>query len=178
MSRYATIALRSAFAGAAIFALASAASAQGIDLGGHDFGAPVGVAADEVTGALKTKDLTYSGNVIVSQGNFKLHSDVVRVYDKKGKIDRIVATGHVLFDAPSGTASGTKGIYELAARRITLSGNVVLTKGQSVMRGTQLVMDLNSGKAKLTARGTSGGRVQGLFTPPPKHKTPKDNGKK
>jgi lipopolysaccharide export system protein LptA len=92
----------------------------------------------------------------------------------KGKVNRIVATGHVLFDAPSGTASGTRGVYNLVQRRITLTGNVVLTKGKNVMRGTQLVMDLGNGKAKLTARGTSGGRVQGLFTPPPRHKTPSD----
>jgi lipopolysaccharide export system protein LptA len=35
------------------------------------------------------------------------------------------------------------------------------------MRGTKLVMDLNTNLAHLYAQGMPGGRVQGLFIPPP-----------
>ena len=150
-----------------------AALAQGVNLGGHDSGAPIAVSADSFTGDFKTKVGTYSGNVIVSQGNFKLHADRVRVAVANGKPNRIVAAGHVLFDAPSGTASGDEGVYDLGPRTITLSGNVVLAKDKNVMRGTTLVVDLDSGKATLGAKGMSGGRVQGLFTPPPKHEKAK-----
>jgi len=151
---------------------ATAAAAPGLDLGGRDSGAPISVTADAFSGDLQTKIGMYSGNVIVSQGNFKLHADQVRVAVTNGKPSRIVATGHVLFDAPSGAASGDQGVYDLAARDVTLTGGVVLTKDKNVMRGTMLVVDLDSGKANFTAKGMPGGRVQGLFIPPPKQSKP------
>jgi lipopolysaccharide export system protein LptA len=43
----------------------------------------------------------------------------------------------------------------------------VLTKEKNVMRGTKLVMDMNTNLAHLTAEGTQGGRVQAQFIPPP-----------
>lgn len=159
--------------GAAIMAglvVAGPARAQGINLGGHDSGAPISVTADNFTGDFETKVGTYSGNVIVSQGNFKLHAQRVTVTVAKSKPSKIVASGHVIFDAPSGKASGDKGVYDLRARTITLSGDVILTKGKNVLRGTSLVADLDSGKATLSAKGMAGGRVQGLFTPPTRSK--------
>lgn len=166
---------RLTFAGLALLAAVSAAAAQGVNLGGLDTGAPISVSADNFTGDFQTKVGTYSGNVVVSQGTFKLHADTVRVTVASGKPDKIVAAGHVLFDAPSGTASGDQGIYALGARTITLTGNVVLAKNKNVMRGTKLTVDLDSGRATLGAQGMSGGRVQGLFTPPERTK---NNGKK
>ena len=173
MSRLASVAV---FAATSIWG--AAAYAQGVDLGGHDSSAPISVSADTFTGDFQTKVGVYSGNVVVSQGTFKLHADRVQVAVAKGKPNRIDAVGHVLFDAPSGTASGDKGVYDLGPRTITLTGNVVLAKDKNVMRGTSLVVDLDSGKATLGAKGMAGGRVQGLFTPPPKRtsKVLKGNG--
>lgn len=159
----------SAFAAAVLFASA-AAGAPGIELGSHDSSAPISVTADAFTGDFESKVGTYSGNVIVSQGTFKLHADRVKVAVAEGKPNRIEALGHVLFDAPSGTAAGDKGVYDMGARTITLSGNVLLTKDKNVMRGSTLVVDLDSGQARLSAQGMAGGRVQGLFTPPPKRR--------
>ncbi len=161
--------IASAFAAAVLFASA-AAGEPGIDLGSHDSSAPISVTADVFTGDFETKIGTYSGNVIVSQGTFKLHADRVKVAVAKGKPNRIEAVGHVLFDAPTGTAAGDNGVYDMGARTVTLSGNVLLTKDKNVMRGSTLVVDLDSGEAKLSAQGMAGGRVQGLFTPPPKHR--------
>ena len=72
-----------------------------------------------------------------------------------------------MFDAPDGTATGDTGVYDLGPRTMALTGRVWLTKEKNVMRGTRLVIDLASGKAVLGAQGMPGGRVQGLFTPPP-----------
>ena len=150
------------------------AGAEGLNLGGHDSSAPISVTADDFTGDFQTKVGTYRGNVIVSQGSFKLHAEQVTVSVADGKPNRIIASGHVIFDAPSGTASGDKGVYDLGPRTITLSGDVLLTKNKDVMRGTSLVVNLDSGLATLSAKGMAGGRVQGLFTPP---KRTRDGGK-
>ena len=152
-----------------IVAIAAGAHAQGLNLGSHASNAPIAVSADRFSGDLNTKAGAYQGNVIVSQGNFKLHADRVDVKTQKGAINDIIATGHVLFEAPNGQAQGQKGIYHVNLRTITLSGDVVLTRQKNVMRGTQLVINLETGLAQLTAQGMAGGRVEGLFVPPARH---------
>ena len=72
---------------------------------------------------------------------------------------------------PNGTATGDNGVYELGPRTITMTGHVVLTKEKDVMRGTKLVMDMNTNLAHLYAQGMPGNRVQGLFIPPPQQKS-------
>jgi hypothetical protein len=46
-----------------------------------------------------------------------------------------------------------------------MTGHVVLTKEKDVMRGTKLVMDMNTHLAHLYAQGMPGNRVQSLFVP-------------
>jgi lipopolysaccharide export system protein LptA len=151
-----------------VLVLAPAAGAQqSMGLGKHDASAPILVSADTFLADINAKTGTYSGNVVVTQGDFKLRADKVRVNVVEGKPDRIFANGNVVFDAPSGAARGDAGVYDVRPRLITLTGHVVLTKEKNVMRGTLLTVNLVTGSAQLGAGGTSGGRVQGLFTPPP-----------
>ncbi|HEY2032665.1 MAG TPA: lipopolysaccharide transport periplasmic protein LptA [Rhizomicrobium sp.] len=140
----------------------------GINMGKHDSNAPINVSADNFVGDLKTKVGTYVGNVIVVQGDFKLRADKVSVFEANNKPDHINGYGNVLFISTSGNASGDNGVYDLNTKNITLDGKVVLTKEKNVMRGTHLVMNMDTGKAQLTAKGAPGGRVTGSFTPPPK----------
>lgn len=130
--------------------------------------APINVSSDAFEGNFQTKVGTYSGNVIVTQGDDKLRADTVKVDVIAGKPNRFEATGHVVFVSPSGTATGDNGVYDLGPRTITLTGHVVLTKEKDVMRGTSLVVDMNTGQSRLVARGAQGNRVQGLFVQQPK----------
>ncbi|HEX9159800.1 MAG TPA: LptA/OstA family protein [Rhizomicrobium sp.] len=130
--------------------------------------APINVSSDTFEGNFQTKVGTYTGNVIVIQGDDKLHADTVKVDVVAGKPNRFEATGHVVFVSPSGTATGDSGVYDLGPRTITLNGHVVLTKEKDVMRGTSLVVDMNTGQSRLIARGAQGNRVQGLFVQQPK----------
>ena len=147
----------------------------------HDSDAPINVSADQFLADLNAKSGTYSGNVVVTQGDIRMHADTVRVNVVDGKPDKITATGAVVVDSPaSGTATGDSGVYNVADRVVVLSGKVVLTQGKSVMRGTQLSVNLVTGQAKLgaagakpgTPGGNTGGRVQGIFTPPPRANSP------
>ena len=152
----------------AALAIAPAASAQqSMGLGKHDASAPILVSADTFLADINAKTGTYSGNVVVTQGDFKLRADKVRVNVVEGKPDKIFANGNVVFDAPSGDAHGDAGVYDVKPRTITLTGHVVLTKQKNVMRGSLLTVNLVTGSAQLGAGGAPGGRVQGLFTPPP-----------
>ena len=149
----------------------------------HDANQPIAISADrfvaeknptsgnggQITG-------TYSGNVIITQGEIKMRANSVRINVIGGKPDKIYANGNVVVQSPSGNAQGDNGVYDVAPRLITLTGHVVLTKGANVMRGPQLTVNLVTGVAQLggggrvnstITPGSSGGRVQGLFTPPP-----------
>jgi lipopolysaccharide export system protein LptA len=146
----------------------------------HDANQPIAVSADrfvaeknptaanggQITG-------TYSGNVIITQGDVRMRANTVRINVINNKPDKIYANGNVVVDSASGTATGDAGVYDVAPRLVTLTGHVVLTKDKNVMRGAQLTVNLVTGVAQLGGGGGvngthgGGGRVQGLFTPPP-----------
>jgi lipopolysaccharide export system protein LptA len=167
---------RSSFALCALaFAVSSGAafaqdSGGGLSMGKHDTSAPINVSADNFVGDLKSKVGTYIGNVILVQGDFKMRADKVSVVEVNNKPDHINGYGNIVFTSTSGNASGDTGVYDLNTKNITLDGKVVLTKEKNVMRGTHLVMNMDTGKAQLTAKGAPGGRVQGVFQPQQKAK--------
>ena len=146
----------------------------------HDSNAPINISADKFLADSDAKTGTWTGNVIVIQGDMRMRANSVRlnVVGKENKPDKIFAAGNVVVDSPnSGTVTGDNGVYDVVARTVTMTGKqVVLTRQKDVMRGTQLTVNLETGKAVLGAgakapgapSGTSGGgRVQGIFTPPP-----------
>jgi len=156
-----------AWAAAAAPATSPATQTQGAAglLGSRNANQPINVTADAFTGDLNTRVGTYSGNVIVTQGDMKMRADRVQVNVEAGKPSRIVASGNIVVTSQSGTATGDTGVYDVGPRLITLTGNVVLTKDKNVMRGTSLQVNLVTGQARLEAKGSAGGRVQGLFMP-------------
>ncbi len=157
---------------AALVATGAVAATADMGLSKHDANAPIQVSADRFDADLNSKEGVYSGNVLVIQGDFKLRADKVRVNAPTGKPDKIFAYGNVVFTAPSGNAQGDNGVYDVVPRLITLTGKVVLTKEKNVMRGSMLTVSLVTGLAQLGAKGMPGGRVQGLFTPPPQQQKP------
>src|SRR5262249_39230439 len=91
----------------ALFAADEAFSAAGPFSGnglGFDSGKPIAVNADSFLADLKGETGTYTGNVIVTQGEVKLHADEVTVLAPGGRAARMEAKGHVVVDSPSGQA--------------------------------------------------------------------------
>lgn len=146
-----------------------AAAATNSILGKHNTDQPINITADKMDADLNAKTVTYVGNVVVTQGDIRMHANTMKVTTAQdGKqADKIYADGKVLVDSPaSGTASGDSAVYDVRPHLVTLTGHVVLTKqGKATMRGTKLTVDLDSGQAQLGAQGAPGGRVQGVFTP-------------
>jgi lipopolysaccharide export system protein LptA len=162
---FATSALAQASAPVSTPAKVSGSAKQNLGLGKHDSNAPVSVSSDSFGSDIKAENGDYVGNVIVTQGDMKMHADRMHFDTAKGDLSIITATGHVVVDGPRGTGTGDHGIYDLGTRLVTLTGHVVLTKQKDVMRGTKLVMDMNTNLAHLTADGAPGGRVQAVLIP-------------
>ena len=65
-------------------------------------------------------------------------------------------------------ASGDLGVYDLQAKTITLTGNVIVSQGQNVIHGERVVVDTITGNARVESSeggGTVPGRVRALILP-------------
>ena len=70
------------------------------------------------------------------------------------------------------SATGDLGIYDLKTKTITLSGNVVVSQGQNVIHGERVVVNTETGNARVESGGggaganaAGGGRVRALIQP-------------
>jgi lipopolysaccharide export system protein LptA len=150
---------------------------------------PIEITADALEVLQKDQVAVFSGNVDAVQGDIRLRADKVRVHyrtseqkppppkgarpgpaakptaasDGANAISRIDASGRVFVSSPQETAHGDTGLYDLDNRKIFLEGKVLLTRGESVLRGNRAVMDLDTGRS--TMLSAPGERVRGLFTP-------------
>ena len=156
-----------AMAAVAVFACASFAQQTVVTKGMINPDAPIDISANSFDADAAAKSALYSGNVVVRQGEIMMRADTMRTNFVNDKPATILANGRIVIDAPSGVATGDKGVYDVNPRIITLTGNVVLTKDKNVMRGSQLVVNLVTGIAKLDGGDTpgKGGRVHALFSP-------------
>ncbi len=159
----------------------------------HDKALPIEISADSLEVAQEQQVATFQGNVDAVQGDLVLSAETLKVHyagkegagglaaGTGGAINRIVASGDVTLSSPDETAEGDIGIYDVTSQLITLTGDVVLTRGDNVLRGEQLELDLTTGKSRMvgtTGAGGAdvaalpGGRVKALFTPKPREKKP------
>ena len=161
--------------------------------------APVQIEAATLEVHDKTKTATFSGNVQVVQGDTTMRCRSLVVFygqeigigesggeattgtaaksslgGTKGaqNIRRIEARGGVTVLTKDQSASGDLGIYDLKTKTITLSGNVVVSQGQNVIHGERVVVDTETGNARVESGGSgagasagNGGRVRALIQP-------------
>ncbi len=99
--------------------------------------------------------------------------------DVSQKIKKIEALGGVIVTSKDQKATGDRADFMMKENIVILTGNVVVSQGQNVMRGDKLVVELNTSKAHMEAAGSGGkpGRVQGLFIPSDKDDKSKDGSK-
>lgn len=164
-----------------------AASAQAQNLGGtHDSDQPIEITADALEVLQKDSVAVFSGNVVAVQGKMKLTSNKMTVHYRNAEqskggggaqgVSRIEVEGNVFLATPDESAKSRTGVYDVDASQINLRDDVVLTRGENVVKGSFLTYDLVSGKSKITGAGvtvnpqtgkTEGqkGRVRGLFVP-------------
>ena len=136
---------------------------------------PVKIQAASLEVREKEKIATFTGDVQVLQGDTELRCKLLTVfYDQEPggramkaaepgpsgqqQIRRIEAKGGVLVIQKDQHASGDAAIFNMRENTVMLTGNVVVTRGQDVLRSQRLVVDLTSGVTRMDQ-----GRVEGLF---------------
>lgn len=144
-------------------------------LRGHDNRSPIDINAQRIEVRDLERQAIFTGDVAVAQGAMQLSAERIRVfYERIGtdlEIRRLDADGGVRLSSPSEKASARYGVYDVNNRTLTFLGDVVLNRGESVLRGQRLVIDLDSGRSTLDGRASAdgrdaGGRVTGRFVLP------------
>ena len=154
----------------------STAQGQGNALSKIDTNQPIEITADSLEVKQDENIAIFRGNVDAKQGEMHLHADQLTVHYRGGEgseagvnsISRIDAVGSVFITSSRETAQGNVGVYDVENNLVTLTENVVLTRGENVIRGNRLVLNLTTGQSRVDGGiGTTGtgGRVRSLFVP-------------
>lgn len=146
----------------ALPALAMAQTAK-VAFGGlkQDTTLPVEITADTLEVNQTDGQATFSGNVLVGQGDMRLSAARIRVEYAEGGQDirTLHASGGVIIANASDAAEAAEAVYTIASGNVVMTGNVLLTQGPNAISGERLVLDLQAGT------GVMEGRVKTVFTP-------------
>ena len=128
---------------------------------------PVSIEADELEVNDTARVAVFRGDVRAAQGAYSITSAELYAYYKgqagltsamkpqdepqqAAEISRIEAKRNVRVTSSDGqTASGDKAEFNAQKNTVTMTGNVILAKGQNMVRGTRLVIDMTSGETKI-----------------------------
>jgi lipopolysaccharide export system protein LptA len=180
---FATVMAATLLAGATVLTRVSALAQQGPSNPLQGFSTnrdkPVNIKAASLEVRDKEKFATFSGDVHVVQGDTDMRSKTLVVYyedaskDSKdnlkaaqpgpagsNQIRRMEARGNVVVTQKDQIATGDRGDFDMRTNTVVLSGKVVVTKGQDVMRGERLIVNLTDGVSRM-----EGGRVEGIINP-------------
>lgn len=129
----------------------------------------VNIEADSMEVVEAEKRAIFTGNVSAERTGTRLTSDrmVVTYYDvmqsdgsKRTDVALIDARGNVHIKTARQLITGEHAILDVAGDLLTVTGNVVVREGSTVIRGAKLRADLKAKTSSMT-----GGRVKGSFVP-------------
>jgi lipopolysaccharide export system protein LptA len=140
-------------------------------------GGPIDIAADSLSVDEGARTQTWAGKVEALQGTNRLRADRLTIHHGKaeagrtggtaptaamGDIERLEAAGNVYFVSPTQVVRGDNAVYTQASDTLVVTGDVVLTQGQNVLKGSRLVVQVGAGRATMDE---GPGRVRGVFYP-------------
>ena len=132
---------------------------------------PIQIEAETLEVADKSNSATFTGNVVVSQGEARLKTQHLVVHyagsatgNVQQSISRLEATGRVFISSKDQTATGDEASFDMDRQLMVMTGReVVLSQGENVVVGNKLTVNLKTGKADLQA--PTSGRVKVLIQP-------------
>lgn len=123
---------------------------------------PVEVTSEQLSVDQKTGKATFSGNVVIVQGQMRLAADRVTVSYAQGdqsRISALHAEGNVTMVSGEDAAEARVADYDVESGDVVLTGDVLLTQGANVLAGEKVTVDLETGTANAS------GRVRSVLQP-------------
>ena len=154
----------------------------------HDPNDPIRFTADRLEVKKEGRVAAFIGNVEAIQGELSLSADIVKVYYVRsesasgsepaankdadlsgfgGSVARIDTSGNVSIHSRGDLATGDWAVYDIPRKIVTMGGKVVLRRQETLLTGSRLELDLESGRSTIQSSQTQQGgtRVRGEFTP-------------
>jgi lipopolysaccharide transport protein LptA len=150
-------------------AKATAQQAAGAILGGPavfktDPTAPIDIDAARLDVDDRSKQAIFKGDVRVVQGDFVVRTSELRAFyngsaglaepqgsaeqKQAAQISKIEARGKVIVTSKNGqNATGDWANFDVKNNKVVLGGDVILTQGKNVVRGTELTIDMVTGES-------------------------------
>ena len=134
-----------------------------------DYTQQIQIDADNLA-SLKENVLTYSDNVIITQGSIRISADRLEIDASAGKGKEVysvsgspVSYSQLLEETKTVNAFASEMRYEPANRTLTLNGNAELVQSGSVVKAS--VIKYNVETQELNAASDSSRRVTTIITP-------------
>jgi lipopolysaccharide export system protein LptA len=147
--------------------------------------APVDVTADNLETSNSGCTYTWTGNAEALQDKARLRADKLVIINDVGKakpgkatsssagncgdMERLEAHGNVYYVTTDGQrVRANDGVYLAGSTTITMTGDVVAVRGQSVLRGDKMIFNTDTGEGQVvgTAKGRGAKeRPRGVFYP-------------
>jgi lipopolysaccharide export system protein LptA len=149
---------------------------------------PIHIDAAQLEVRDKDRVATFSGDVKVVQGDTTMRARTLQVfYDQQApqaakgvqtpapksvlpgpaggnsQIRRLEAKGNVIVTQKDQVVTGETGVFDMRANTVTVTGGVVLTRGEDVLKGDRLVVNMATGISKIEM--DAGRRVNVLINP-------------
>ena len=133
---------------------------------------PIQIEADQLDFLDAEGKAIYLGNVDAIQGEARIRAEKLTIlFDKKtgsstdatglggavGDVKSLVAEGTVYYMTPNEQAKGDRGVYDYKSDTITLTGNVTVTRGENVIAGDKLVVDIANGRSQVSSNSKKRG---------------------
>jgi lipopolysaccharide export system protein LptA len=123
---------------------------------------PVEVTADQLAVDQEDGEATFTGNVLIIQGEMRMTAATVRVEYAPGdgsRIARMLASGGVTLVSGAEAAEARDAEYTIESGVVVMRGDVLLTQGSNAISGQSLTVDLTTGT------GVMEGRVKTVLNP-------------
>ena len=137
-------------------------------------GEPIQIVADQLISYNEEKYAEFIGNVKVTQGEFTITSDKLKIYyqgellenEKKGGdeelLKKIIATGNVKISSEQYNAEADQAEYDTAEKTVILSGeNARVISGKNSITGSKITLNQKSGRVKVESSGAK--RIKAEF---------------
>ena len=121
----------------------------------QDTSAPVEVTANELNVDQNTGSAIFTGDVVIGQGEMRLSAPRVLVIYRSNQegIERLEATGGVTLVSGPDAAESQRAEYDIDAGEIVMSGDVLMTQGNSALSADRMTVQLDDGTARMQGRG-------------------------
>ena len=136
---------------------------------------PITIEADRAVLDEKKQTSTYTGNVILKQGDIEVRADTITVYSREGRLQRVIAEGDpVHYKQQQQKDDDIRGVsqrmeYEAESNRVLLLGGAELWQGGNRFSGERIQYDPEQEKVIATGglNSTENGakRVQIILQP-------------